>query len=89
VIIFTCFKPFTISRLVPESFRWYIANDHPEKAKAILKAVANANHREAHINNIDAYLVKPKDVNTKRYTFIDLLKHRSLMKIMILSSLNW
>lgn len=74
-------------RVIPESFRWYIANGKPEKAKVILEAVAKCNRKQLH--NIDRLTEKQEVEDTKRYTFIDLLKSRTLVKILFLSSLNW
>lgn len=76
-----------LRRAIPESFRWYIANDKPEKAKVILETVAKCNRKQLH--NIDRLTEKQEVEGTKRYTFLDLLKSRTLVKILFLSSLNW
>ncbi|XP_053393411.1 organic cation/carnitine transporter 2-like isoform X2 [Mercenaria mercenaria] len=73
--------------VIPESFRWFIAHDKPDKAEEIIKQVAAYNKRE--LTDIAHHLEKPKDTKDRKYTFVDLLKSRKLIIITLLSALNW
>ncbi|XP_060552263.1 organic cation transporter-like protein [Ruditapes philippinarum] len=80
--------PFLLSWFVfPESFRWYVAHDKPEKAGNILRSVANYNkHNDV---NFSKALKKPEDTHDRRYTLLDLFKTKYMIRISLLSSLSW
>ncbi|XP_053393423.1 solute carrier family 22 member 4-like isoform X2 [Mercenaria mercenaria] len=73
--------------VIPESFRWYIAHDKPEKARAIIEKVAVYNGRPDF--DVSEHLVKPEGKSDRKYTFIDLFRSKKLIKISVLSSFNW
>lgn len=79
-----------VFRVIPESFRWHLANDKVEQAEQTIKAIAKFNGLES--VKIDSFMVKPEKVEmvaVKRYTVLDLLKTRKLLVVLLISSLNW
>lgn len=73
--------------VIPESFRWYIANDKPEKAKSIIRCVARYNQHEKF--DIDKALRKPETHEHKKYTMLHLFRSKHLVKVTILLAFNW
>ncbi|XP_060552261.1 organic cation/carnitine transporter 2-like [Ruditapes philippinarum] len=79
-----CFLAWCV---IPESFRWYIAHDKPEKAEVIVRAVAKFNRRTEF--DIDKMLRKPDTKEDKKYTFLDLFKSKEMVKVTFLLAANW
>ncbi|XP_053385130.1 solute carrier family 22 member 4-like isoform X1 [Mercenaria mercenaria] len=73
--------------IIPESFRWYVAHDKPEKAEEILRYVAKFNKHED--INLHRALRKPETRDNKRYTVLDLVKTKTLIRVTLLSALSW
>ncbi|XP_053385115.1 organic cation/carnitine transporter 2-like [Mercenaria mercenaria] len=79
-----CFLAWCV---IPESFRWYIAHDKPEKAEVIVRSVAKFNR---HTNfDIDKALKKPENREDKKYTVLDLFRTKKMVKVTFLLALNW
>ncbi|XP_045211659.2 organic cation transporter protein-like [Mercenaria mercenaria] len=73
--------------IIPESFRWYIAHDKPEKAKVIINNIAKYNRQ--HEFNSDEVLQKEGKTEDKKYTFLHLFKSGFLVRVTMLLMLNW
>ncbi|XP_060552264.1 organic cation transporter protein-like [Ruditapes philippinarum] len=72
---------------LPESFRWYIAHDKPEKAAQIITRIAKYNKHEE--SDIDKVLDNQEEQEDQKYTVLHLFKSRYLTKITILLSFSW
>jgi hypothetical protein len=72
---------------LPESFRWYIAHDKPEKAAQIITRIAKYNKHEEF--DIDKVLDNQEEQEDQKYTVLHLFKSRYLTKITILLSFSW
>ncbi|KAL4240699.1 hypothetical protein ACF0H5_001491 [Mactra antiquata] len=73
--------------IIPESFRWYIAHDKPKKAEVIIRSVARYNRHESF--DAQKILSKVETKNYQKYSPLDLFKTKQLVKVTLLSSLNW
>ncbi|XP_045211468.2 organic cation transporter protein-like [Mercenaria mercenaria] len=75
--------------VIPESFRWYIAHDKPEKAEVIIRRIAAFNKRQLY--HVGHLIEKPKSTTPSfhKYSVIDMLSSKLLIRITLLSALNW
>lgn len=73
--------------MIPESFRWYIGHDKPEKALEVINRVAKYNKRhEVEADNLTGDQEVKKD---RKYTVFDLFKTKTLIRNTVLSAFNW
>ncbi|XP_052777401.1 solute carrier family 22 member 21-like isoform X2 [Mya arenaria] len=82
--------PFLFTwRLIPESFRWYLAHDKIDKATAIIQSVADANGKQypdlKDFNEINS----GQTLRERKYTFWHLFKTRHLIRITLLLVVVW
>ena len=83
----------SFNRYVPESFRWKVAHGHVEDASKIIKFVSKINKRPAPSDELLGELersVRNSDSHTNRkYTMVDLVKSRTILKNSVLLLIVW
>ena len=76
---------------MPESFRWYYSHDRVEDAEKVIITVSKVNRRPVP----DMTYMKKVATNfetkqtDRKYSLLDLLKSKFLIKVTILLSFNW
>ena len=76
---------------MPESFRWYYSHDRVEDAEKVIITVSKVNRRPVP----DMTYMKQVATNfetqqtDRKYSLLDLLKSKFLIKVTILLSFNW
>ncbi|XP_053384617.1 organic cation/carnitine transporter 2-like isoform X2 [Mercenaria mercenaria] len=71
--------------VIPESFRWYIAQGKLDKATKIIRSVANYNK----CTTTNIALHKPDSNSKQKYSFLHLFKTKFLTQVTLLSMINW
>jgi hypothetical protein len=76
-------------RVIPESFRWYVAHERQDDAMDIMKSIATCNKHDAVYfgSGFENKIVSPKD--DRKYTFIHLFKSKYLAKVTFLQMIVW
>ncbi|VDI60528.1 MFS transporter, OCT family, solute carrier family 22 (organic cation transporter), member 4/5 [Mytilus galloprovincialis] len=75
--------------IIPESFRWLVANYKVDRAKKIIERMARINKKPVpDLSKID-FLSKSISNDGKKYTIGDVLKNRDLLKKTVLLGVGW
>ncbi|WAR00506.1 OCTL-like protein [Mya arenaria] len=79
--------------LIPESFRWYLSHNRSQDARGVMKYISRLNRTELTDESLHEMLrVEKGELATgdkRKYSFIHLFKTRRLVKITLLSAINW
>ena len=86
---------YFLRRFVPESFRWYVSHNRIEDAERVIKYIGKFNgYEEVDLKMLHAVTEAEKErqkagEGDKKYTLVDILKHRSLLKYTLLLAFIW
>ncbi|VDI56472.1 MFS transporter, OCT family, solute carrier family 22 (organic cation transporter), member 4/5 [Mytilus galloprovincialis] len=75
--------------LIPESFRWLVANDQVVKAEEVIRKIAKFNGNPFPDTSRLKMIVKSLPQDNNNYTYFDVLKNPDLLKKSILLAVGW
>ena len=83
------------TRFVPESFRWYVSHNRVDDAERVINFIGKVNgYDEVDMKVLhavtDAEKERQKQIEgSKKYTILDIIKDRKLLKITLLLAFIW
>jgi len=81
------------SRIIPESFRWYLSHGRLEEAEKVLEKVAKFNKKPCislkQLEELDLTDGEDNGQGDRKYTLLDIFKSRYLIKLSLLLSTVW
>lgn len=77
--------------IVPESFRWLVSHDKLAEADKVIKKIARMNnHPKPDLNKLRTVVDSdPSFQGSRQYTFLELIRDRSLLKTTALAGVGW
>jgi len=78
-------------RFVPESYRWLVSNGKIEKAHGVIAKIARINGKPVPDFSKFAEIVKAAESTSKekKYTIVDIVRNRTLLKYTMLVAIGW
>lgn len=88
---FQSLRFFFFCRIVPESFRWLVSHDKLAEADKVIKKIARMNnHPKPDLNKLRTVVDSdPSFQGSRQYTFLELIRDRSLLKTTALAGVGW
>jgi hypothetical protein len=75
--------------LIPESFRWLVANDKVDQAEDVIKKIATMNRNPVPDTSKLKHIVASTRDDSNRYTYFDIWKNPDLRKKAIFLAVGW
>ena len=83
------------TRFIPESFRWYVSHNRYEDAERVIKFIGRVNgYEDVDVKMLQRVAEAEKErlqdtKNNKKYTLIDVLSNKRLLKFTLLLAWIW
>jgi hypothetical protein len=75
--------------LIPESFRWLVANDKVDQAEEVIKKIATMNRNPVPDTSKLKHIAASTRDDSNRYTYFDILKNPDLRRKAIFLAVGW
>ena len=75
--------------MIPESFRWLVANDKVDQAEEVIKKIATMNRNPVPDTTKLKHIAASTRNDGVKYTYLDILKNPDLLKKTIFLAVGW